>query len=47
MRHAYLIMAHSDFYLLQKLVCAIDNPEGDIFVHLDAGKNIIYKKWRY
>lgn len=36
MRHAYLIMAHSDFYLLQKLIQAIDNPDGDIFLHLDA-----------
>lgn len=36
MRHAYLIMAHSDFYLLQRLIQAIDNPDGDIFLHLDA-----------
>lgn len=36
MRHAYLIMAYSDFYILQKLIKAIDNPDGDIFLHLDA-----------
>lgn len=36
MQHAYLIMAHSDFYLLQKLIQVIDNPNGDIFLHLDA-----------
>lgn len=38
MRHAYLIMAHSDFYLLKRLIQAIDNPDGDIFLHLDASK---------
>ena len=36
MKHAYLIMAHGDFYLLKKLIQAIDNPDGDIFLHLDA-----------
>ena len=36
MQHAYLIMAHDDFYLLKKLVQVIDNPDGDIFIHLDA-----------
>lgn len=36
MRHAYLIMAYSDFYLLKKLIQTIDNPDGDIFFHLDA-----------
>lgn len=38
MRHAYLIMAHSDFYLLKRLIQMIDNPDGDIFLHLDASK---------
>lgn len=36
MKHAYLIMAHGDFYLLKRLIKAIDNPYGDIFIHLDA-----------
>jgi hypothetical protein len=36
MKHAYLIMAHDDFYLLEKLIQVIDNPDGDIFIHLDA-----------
>lgn len=36
MKHAYLIMAHGDFYLLKRLIQAIDNPYGDIFIHLDA-----------
>lgn len=39
MKHAYLIMAYNDFYLLKKLIQAIDNPDGDIFLHLDAGRN--------
>jgi hypothetical protein len=36
MKHAYLIMAHKDFYTLEKLIRSIDNPQGDIFLHLDA-----------
>lgn len=36
MRHAYLIMVYSDFYLLKKLIQTIDNPDVDIFLHLDA-----------
>ena len=43
MRHAYLIMAHSDFYLLKRLIQAIDNPDGDIFLHLDASKKYLSK----
>ena len=41
MRHAYLIMAHSDFYLLKRLIQTIDNPDGDIFLHLDASKEYL------
>ena len=38
MRHAYLIIAHDDFYLLKRLVQVIDNPSADIYIHLDASK---------
>lgn len=40
-KHAYLIIAHNQFELLKTLMCAIDYPENDIYVHVDAKeKNI-------
>lgn len=35
MKHAYLIMAHNDFYILDKLIHSIDNTNNDIFIHID------------
>ncbi|MFD1771941.1 beta-1,6-N-acetylglucosaminyltransferase [Sphingobacterium suaedae] len=35
MRHAYLIMAHNEFGVLQKLIDALDDDRNDIFVHVD------------
>lgn len=35
-KHAYLILAHSSFNLLEKLVQALDDKRNDIFIHLDA-----------
>ena len=35
MRHAWLIIAHNEFEILQMLVSAIDAPDSDIFVHID------------
>jgi Core-2/I-Branching enzyme len=34
-RHAYLIMAHTEFVLLKKLIILLDDPRNDIFVHVD------------
>lgn len=34
-RHAWLIMAHNQFDLLKKLLKALDNKDGDIFIHID------------
>lgn len=36
MRHAYMIMAHSQFELLELLVRCLDWPQNDIFIHVDA-----------
>lgn len=33
--HAFLIIAHNEFGLLEKLVQALDHPENDIFIHID------------
>ena len=34
-KHAYLIMAHSDFGLLRKLIVLLDDARNDIYVHVD------------
>lgn len=35
MKHAYLILAHSDFQLLEYLLMALDDVRNDIYVHID------------
>ena len=35
MKHAYLILAHNEFGLLQTLVSCLDDPRNDIFIHID------------
>lgn len=35
MKHAYLILAHNEFGLLQILVSCLDDPRNDIYVHID------------
>jgi len=34
-KHAYLIMAHNEFYILKKLLSLIDNVHNDIYLHID------------
>lgn len=34
-KHAYLIMAHGNFELLEKLLRQIDDPRNDIYIHID------------
>ena len=35
MKHAYLIIAHNNFYILEKLIMMLDYPHNDIFIHID------------
>ncbi len=35
MKHAYLILAHTEFGLLQTLIGCLDDARNDIFVHID------------
>ena len=35
MTHAWLIIAHNEFGILQRLVSALDAPECDIYIHID------------
>ena len=34
-RHAWLIIAHNEFCILQRLITALDVPECDFYVHID------------
>lgn len=36
MKHAYLIIAHNEWELLQTLINSIDDERNDIYVHIDA-----------
>ena len=35
MKHAYLIISHNEFEVLEKLVQALDDERNDIFIHFD------------
>ena len=35
MKHAYLIIAHNEFEVLERLICALDDARNDIFIHFD------------
>jgi hypothetical protein len=35
MRHAWLIIAHNEFAVLQRLLAALDNARNDFYVHID------------
>ena len=34
-KHAYLIMAHNEWGLLNKLLQMLDDPRNDIYIHID------------
>lgn len=35
LRHAYLIMAHNNFEILEKQVLLLDSPNADFYIHVD------------
>lgn len=39
-RHAYLILAHNQIDLLNKLITLLDHPRNDIYVHIDSNSDI-------
>ncbi|MBQ7986575.1 MAG: glycosyl transferase [Clostridia bacterium] len=46
MKHAYLIIAHNNFYILEKLIRLLDDSRNDIFIHIDKKvKNFDFKKF--
>lgn len=40
MKHAYLIIAHTNWEQLQKLVSLVDDERNDIYIHIDKKVNI-------
>ena len=36
MKHAYLILAHNNYYCLEKLLRLIDDTRNDIYIHADS-----------
>lgn len=44
--HAYMIIAHNQFELLEKLILALDDERNDIYVHIDAKvKNFDFERF--
>ena len=39
MKHAYLIMAHNEWEMLNKLIQASDYPNNDIYLHIHKKAN--------
>lgn len=35
MKHSYLIIAHSDFHILEKMIYLLDDKRNDLYVHID------------
>ena len=35
-KHAYMIIAHNEFDLLETLVRLLDDPRNDLYIHIDA-----------
>lgn len=47
MKFAYMIMAHNEPYVLDKLIHMLDYPNNDIYIHVDAKSNLIDKRKLY
>ena len=39
MKHAYLLMAHGNWSLLNRLIQKLDHKDNDIFLHIDKKAN--------
>lgn len=43
-KHAYLIMAHNQFEILEKLMRLLDNERNDIYIHIDKKSKNFHKE---
>ena len=46
MKHAYLIIAHNEYPVLETLVSMIDDERNDIYLHIDLRSTELYKRAR-
>lgn len=45
-KHAYMIIAHNDFDLLETLVRLLDDPRNDLYIHIDAKvQDCVFMDW--
>lgn len=44
MKFAYMIMAHNEPDVLDKLIKMLDYPDNDIYIHIDAKTQIVDRK---
>lgn len=40
-KHAYLIIAHDNWKILEKLLILLDDKRNDIYLHIDRKSNLI------
>ena len=40
-KHAYLIIAHNDFYILEKLLMLLDDERNDIYSQVQCDLNLL------
>ncbi|SCN26461.1 hypothetical protein N3C_2841 [Clostridium sp. N3C] len=46
-KHAYLIIAHNNFYILEELIKLLDDTRSDIYIHIDKKvKNFNFYKFK-
>ena len=43
MKHAYLIIAHNEPFVLQTLLSLIDDRNNDVFLHIDKRSELLYR----
>ena len=43
-KHAYIIAAHNNLYVLEKLIDLLDDPRNDLFIHIDI-KCSVAEQW--
>ncbi len=43
MKHAYLIVAHNERPILERLLSLLDHPRNDIYLHIDAKAKELYE----
>ena len=47
LRHAWLIITHGNFPILEKQLAFLDSPNADFYIHVDAGvKDVDFDKYK-